>query len=82
MSLQREKQTQRLLHTKGHRKMKEEARDAVATGMDAIVTGMDAGESMEQISTQSLPLKEANSLQHHLRFLSSRANWKMVNSVA
>lgn len=62
--------------------MKEEARDAVATGMDTIVTGMDAGESMEQISTQSLPLKEANSLQLHLRLLSFRANWKMVNSAA
>ena len=62
--------------------MKEEVMAAITTGMDAIVTGMDAEESMEQISTQSLPLKEANSLQHHLRFLSSRANWKMVNSVA
>lgn len=61
--------------------MKEEAVDAIATGMDAIVTGMDAGESMEQISTQSLPLKEANSLQLHLGLLSSRANWKMVNSL-
>lgn len=62
--------------------MKEEARDAVATGMDAIVTGMDAEESMEQISTQSLLLKEANSLQLHFRLLSFRANWKMVNSAA
>lgn len=62
--------------------MKEEAMDAIATGMDAIVSGTDAGENMEQISTQSLPLMEANSLQRHLRLLSSKAKGKMVNSAA